>query len=251
MSESIPETFRGKLGPLPVWAWGAIIGVGIVAYVWFSGKTDDAGETDPDAPTSATSSSSLADAIDGAFLTTPANGGSGSNADIPDTVDTNSAWGMRAIAALIGKGILPLSAQQAIAKYLDEQEMTSDEAKLVNQAIGAVGQPPESVGVPKVAGPPAAAKPARYIRNVSGQIYAVSAEGVQTAVTDAAYIALGMPALASDQFPWKYHTAAGNSTTLASIAAKYKTTTEKLIVLNRYTSGVQIKKGTKVKVPSK
>lgn len=251
MSESIPESFKGKLGPLPVWAWGAIIGVIVIAYVWFSGRTDESPDAETETAATPTPTIGLGDAIDGAFLPGTANGGGGRDTDIPESVDTNTAWGFRAVAALIGKGTAPLTAQAAISKYLDETTLTAAEGALVNTAIGLVGQPPESVGIPKVSAPTPTVVYTKYVRKINGQIYGVTAEGVETAITDAQYIALGMPALAYDLLPWKYHTAKGNTTTLASIAARYNTTTERLIVLNRYKTGITIKKGTKVKVPSK
>ena len=251
MSESIPESFKGKLGPLPVWAWGAIIGVIVIAYVWFSGRTDESPDAETETAATPTPTIGLGDAIDGAFLPGTANGGGGGATGIAETVGTGTGWVVPGDVALIGKGTAPLTAQAAISKYLDETTLTAAEGALVNTAIGLVGQPPESVGIPKVSAPTPTVVYTKYVRKINGQIYGVTAEGVETAITDAQYIALGMPALAYDLLPWKYHTAKGNTTTLASIAARYNTTTERLIVLNRYKTGITIKKGTKVKVPSK
>lgn len=247
MSDGIPEAFSNKLGPLPVWGWGAIVGVGLVGWIWWSGRQDNA---TPETPTDEATSEAFNDAIDGAFTPGTANGGADDDAPA-GSVDTNSAWSRRAIAFLIGKGTSPVTAQQAIYAYLEGTALTTAQTELVNEAIKGIGQPPEDIDTPKAADPPAALKIVRYYRDGTGQIHSVDSAGTIANVTDAQYIQLGMPKLATDSYPWKYHKAASNSTTLAAIAAKYHTTVERLIVLNRYTAGVRIIKGTKVKVPSK
>jgi len=246
----MPESFSAKLGPLPVWVWGAIVGVGIVAYVWFSGRTD--GSTDPSADTSTgtpTATASIDDAIEGAFRPGTANGGPTTDDDVPETIDTNSAWGLRATAYLATLGISPLTAQRAINAYLAGSALTKDQAALVDKAILGIGQPPAAVEV-AAAEAATSATFVRYYRESSGQIKGVSASGTETALTDEQYISAGMPTLSSDSYPWKYYTVPNNSTPLSAIAAKYKVSVNRLIVLNRWKSVPTMKKKLKVKVPA-
>ena len=245
----MPEAFSGKLGPLPVWAWGAIVGCGIVAYVWFSGRTD--GSTDiADDTTSGdvdtATSGSVADAIDGAFKPGTASGSSDAD-DIPETVDSNTAWGLRATSYLVTQGISPVTAQRAINAYLNGDAMTADQSDLADKAIIGIGQPPSAVELnPTV---PSAVPYSSYRRDAKGQIFGIKSTGSEVAISDTQYLSLGMPALTTDLYSWRY-TKLGKAVPASSITSKFKITTERLMVLNRWKSLPELKKGMRVKVPA-
>lgn len=248
MSESVPETFKGKLGPLPVWAWGAIVGVIAVAYIWYSGRSDNGASDGVQAASDAvgTGADAAFDAIDGAFKPT-ASGSSLNTGDAEETADSNTAWGMRAVQHLIGLGTAPITAQQAVTAYLNGDPMTTEQQALVNAAIGAVGQPPVTPDLNK----DTAASTAQYVkywRDSSGQVYGTTSGGKNDAISDADYISRGFPALASDQYQWRY-TKLGKAVPLSSITSKFGITTERLIAMNNWKTIPDLKKGSKVKVP--
>jgi len=248
VSESIPETFKGKLGPLPVWAWGAIVGLVVVGYIWYSGRTDSGNSDGVATATDAVGGAADAafDAIDGAFK--PSASGSSLATDTPEeSADSNVAWGMRAVQYLIGLGTAPITAQQAVTAYLNGDPMTSEQQALVNAAIGSVGQPPVTPELSK----DTAASTAQYTkfwRDPSGQIFGTTSGGKNDPISDSDYIARGFPALASDQYQWRY-TTLGKAVPLSSITSKFGITTERLIAMNNWKTIPVLKKGSKVKVP--
>ena len=246
---SMPQPLKKNLGPLPVWAWGVILGALIAAYIWF-GHSRSGDSADEDS-TAAPNSNSLGDAIDGAFRIGGAwNGNYGGEGDSKDdSMDTNAAWGFRAVASLVSDGVSPIAAQQAIGNYLDGEALTTEQSALVDKAIRAIGQPPNRPDTPKV-GTPKNLTVKSWVRSQNGTIYAVMSDGSKVAKTTGEYITAGMPKFASNAYEWQYHKAAGNTTTLAKIAARYNTSVENLLILNNWKSIPDIKKGQKVKVPA-
>lgn len=242
----IADTLQEKAGPFPVWVWGAAIGLVMVAVIWWQGR-GDSGSSDVSAvEDAADSTGDVYDAIDGFFRSSAPGSAIGIN-DTPESVDTNVAWGARAIAHLIGKGTAPLTAQQAIFSYLDGETLTATQAELVNEAIKGIGQPPDPVDKPKT---DSGTTYTRYYRDRKGQVYGVTADGTETAISDEKYISLGLPKLSPDAAAYKYHKVANHTTTLDSIAKRYNTTSNHLIALNGWKTGVRIAKGKKVKVPA-
>ena len=60
----MPQPLKKNLGPLPVWAWGVILGALIAAYIWFGQSRSDNADEASDTPDQG---KGLGDAIDGAF----------------------------------------------------------------------------------------------------------------------------------------------------------------------------------------
>lgn len=236
------DSFKGKLGPLPVWAWGAIVGCVVVAYMWFNNNSDG-GATDSADGEETASASRVYDAIDGAFQPS-ANGGSLATEDTPETVDSNTAWSLRAIAFLTASGVSPLTAQSAVSAYINGKSLTTAQRKMVDDAIVGIGQPPAVPDIPDAA----ATTYARYYRDATGTIHGVTSEGSDATLSDAQYISLGVPALVGDSYPWKYYTV-NKMRDIATIAAHYKVSVERIQAMNRWKSIPEIKKGKKVKVP--
>ena len=256
----MPETVKKKLGPLPVWAWGAIVGVVIVAYVWYSGRDTSSSETtNENGETSDLTGSAPFDAIDGLFKNSGSGSGGGQNypTEVPETADSNMAWGIRAVAALVGKGNAPITAQQAIGKYLASEQMSKAQEKLVNQAISLVGQPPEPVSVPDVLADPVPETPkptedklSHWSRASNGDITKHFASGSKVKATTAEYIDAGMPAFRSNAYEYQTYKIPSNATTATTVAKKYSTSVDNIRILNGWKSIPNLKKGQSVKVPA-
>ena len=163
------------------------------------------------------------------------------------TVDRNTAWGLRATSYLVTQGISPVTAQRAINAYLNGDAMTAGQSDLVDKAIIGIGQPPSAVELnPTV---PSAVPYSSYRRDAKGQIFGIKSTGSEVAISDTQYLSLGMPALTTDLYSWRY-TKLGKAVPASSITSKFKITTERLMVLNRWKSLPELKKGMRVKVPA-
>lgn len=181
---------QAKIGPLPAYAWGGIIGLAIVGIAyWRSSQT----AINSAAPAADGSAGSLIDGVDGAFggfgnangQTTPTTSGTGG-------IDSNGSWLTRAVAWLSGSGTTPLSAQTALSKYLMGSALTYDEGQIVNKALSQFGVPPDGVDTPTVG-----AKPTTYTSylrdNTTGAIYGVTGDGSRVWLSAAQWQALGAP----------------------------------------------------------
>lgn len=145
---NISETLKSKAGPLPVWAWGLIIGVVIVAGMyWRSSRSAALSAGSPTTePTMAVPD--LSGSSDGLGASSSGGGGSGGSTTTPDSspqFTSNAAWMTYAVAKLISEGNNPLSTQIALANYLAGKTLTAAEQGLVNQAIARFGLPPNGV----------------------------------------------------------------------------------------------------------
>jgi hypothetical protein len=153
-----------KVGPLPVIAWG---GIAVVAwYVVSKRKTSAAqGATTTSATgsepgtegTDPAGNTGLIDPATGYVYGTPedlaaldqqnqssggSSGGSGGTSTA-QTYTTNSAWEVAAINYLVGLGVDPTEANSAIAAYLGSQTLSTTQQAEVNDAITALGAPPQ------------------------------------------------------------------------------------------------------------
>lgn len=167
---------QAKIGPLPAWAWGGLIGVGVVGFSWWRSSTT--------AITTADNTPATIDGVDGAFgntnggATPVVGGGSGggttpttdtdpnddgdiappngydydSDYQLPDYsgVDFNDntsleTWVARAVLWLSGQGNSPAVAQQQINDYLSGAAVPTGQDSLVQSAIAHFGAPPMGV----------------------------------------------------------------------------------------------------------
>jgi hypothetical protein len=74
----------------------------------------------------------------------------------PAIIDSNDAWIRRAVAWLVGQGVASGgTAQAALTKYVNGEDLSFDEGKLRDAAIKQFGLPPESItpGATLAAGP--------------------------------------------------------------------------------------------------
>jgi len=147
--ESVVSASKKKWGKLPVWGWGVIVGIAIlIGYYYYSNhkKATAAG-----AQAANISTDSLAG--------TPAGGGGSGSSDTA-SIETNTSWRQKAVTLLVGKGVPPLDAQTALDNYLQGNTLTPIQAGYVNQAITALGLPPDgTLGIPSISNPTTATTP--------------------------------------------------------------------------------------------
>jgi hypothetical protein len=162
--------FTQKAGPLPVWAWG-LIALGM--WYYFQRKSSTAAgvnqQTDP-----AGNVGSI-DPATGYVYGTPedlaalaSNNATGTSTSSGSTVagvyQNNNAWARAALNYLIGVGIDPTQASEAIQQYLTSQVLTSQQQADLNLVLTALGPPPDLPGpigspVPPVVTPPVTTPP--------------------------------------------------------------------------------------------
>lgn len=135
------ENLKRKLGPLPVWGWGVLIGGAFIAWYWYSntGLGEFAGESD-------TEGTGVGQTLapSGDFSTVPIM----PEEDAVVDENTNAEWLIQAILAAPA-GTSKLAVQAALEKYLNGTTMSISEQQLVDAIIGKVGLPPQGT-----AGPP-------------------------------------------------------------------------------------------------
>lgn len=153
-----------KIGPLPLGVW-LVAGVGI--YYYFARKqagaattttgtgqqTDSAGNTGVIDPATGFVSGSPQDTA--ALQQQAGNPTAGSTGN---TYSDNNAWGRAAINYLVGIGVDPTAANQAIQLYLSSQPLTASQQGDVNLAIQSLGPPPSLPG-PSAGNPPPVVTP--------------------------------------------------------------------------------------------
>ena len=156
-----------KVGPLPIYAW---IAIGLVVYLYIQRKsssstTAPANQKDPagnigsiDPATGYVYGSAedkaamVANGASSNIGGDSSNSGSGTGS-VAGQYQTNADWGRAAVNYLVGLGIDPTTANQAIQLYLSSQNLTSPQQADVNEAIQALGAPPSLPG-PSTTNPP-------------------------------------------------------------------------------------------------
>lgn len=126
----------GKMvGPLPLWGWGAAVLIGVAIVIWR--RKSSGSSTPPQGSTYAQQ----------AQIPTIGNAaGAGSSPTISGgepAISNNNDWRTRAVRFLTGKGFGSLDSDTAIGKYLRSDSTTSQEKSLIDQAIAALGVPPQ------------------------------------------------------------------------------------------------------------
>jgi len=148
-----------KLGPLPVVAWG---GIGLVIFLLVQRQqkktttagaagsgTDAAGNQGTLDPAtgfvygSPEDLASLHGVLGGGASDNSGGGSGGGGGGGAKTYATNADWGRAAVNYLVGLGIDPTVATQAIGQYLASQTLDSTQQGNVNLAIQALGPPPQ------------------------------------------------------------------------------------------------------------
>lgn len=124
-----------QVGPLPLGAWIAVVGVGLGIALYSRGQStptevlDDSG--DPGVGTGET----------GGWLPTTPN-------QTPITevaIDTNERWALAATNYLIASGYNPVLSVSAVTKYLNGMKLSTQEEALISIALQKYGAPPQSL----------------------------------------------------------------------------------------------------------
>lgn len=164
------EALKQKVGPLPLYVW---IAAGVVIWWYFSRKnakatggnqqTDPAGNygvIDPATGfvygTPQDTAALAANQAGGGGSTTPSGSGTGS---IGGQYQDDAAWGRAAVNYLVGIGIDPTTANEAIQQFLAGQTLTTQQQADVNEAIQALGAPPQLPGPVGTPPPPVVTPP--------------------------------------------------------------------------------------------
>lgn len=144
--ERLGSTLRGKVGGVPVWAIALVVGsLGTLAYWRFAmsgaANSEPAAEVAMDDPPEG-------DPV-GVAVKVPFMAPEQSNGYAVYQPDDNMLWTRRVTEAFSAQGQRPDFVQSAIGKYLSGQDLTSDETRVVQEAIAAFGLPtdlPSEVG---------------------------------------------------------------------------------------------------------
>lgn len=189
------ETLNQKLGPLPLWTWGLIGGVGVVAWVWLSAAEKESTVPLPSDEYLVNRPAS-SDTFDGLF--SARNGSSESSYfDNTPVAETNDSWIASVTNILSGKGAWsPLQIQTALQKYVSGNPLSDDEQAIVNSAITEKGVAPDASSIPALGGDDWV----RFYRDARGKFYGVLYNGAVRVLSAAEYAALGRPSLSSDDW---------------------------------------------------
>ena len=236
-----------KVGPLPAWGWGLVVGGIIVGvYYWQTKTVDPASAESTVAPTTY-------DAIDGMFTPGTVSGSGTVNNVASEQVDSNQAWALRAIANLVGKGKSPLTAQSAVMRYLNSETLSAEDKTLIDDVIRDIGSPPnlpENIAV--VAPTPTPAVTIKqWQRLANGSIRVYLSNGKYATKTYDQYMTAGFPRFTINSYATKYYTVPTNGASLGHIASLYGTTSTNLMITNGWKTKPVLKKGQRIKVPGK
>ena len=137
------ESLKTRVGPLPIWLWGLLLGGAVVAYMYVRQS-----QTNTAAAATGTGSTSALNALGAANpqdpLTSSGNYGMMGATSTTGT-PTNQSWQAAGIANANTWGISDIGMQSALQNYLAGMPLNSAEQNAVNKVLGTVGPPPEGV----------------------------------------------------------------------------------------------------------
>lgn len=164
------DALTRKIGPLPAWAYGVGLGLGISAFRYVRSRNaaeptateeqvaSDGATSDPNAAGSAAAPGAYSAGVVGAYPVPGAyqmNPGGVITSSTPDqgtpsaTVADNLSWQQDAYDALVGRqGYNALAVSEALKKYLAGEPITAQEEAIVSAALRAAGNPPD--GAPSI-----------------------------------------------------------------------------------------------------
>jgi hypothetical protein len=139
------ERFGEKIGGLPVWAWSLILGLILVAAMyWFRARATASAAMSPGADTGAGALDGLLGGGTG-LTSSPGTPVGGDTGDGLSQFVANSTWEAQGVAYLIGQAQSPLAAQTALEQYLAGNPLSAQQSDMVNSVIAAKGLPPQGV----------------------------------------------------------------------------------------------------------
>jgi hypothetical protein len=162
---ALPGVFGRRVGPLTIGAWALAGAAGLVLAFVINRRSRPADENDtadvvnPDAGYLPVGSGFT---VPGGAVTATGPTSTGTTpptGTTPTGYQTNEAWKSGALSALIAKGYPAVVADDALARYLESQQLTSQQAALVNEALQLAGPTPTPIPAAP-APPPDPAQPA-------------------------------------------------------------------------------------------
>jgi hypothetical protein len=153
MALDIKDAFTQRIGPLPIIAWGGILGGTFV--LWRYHKASQANTAALSGlPTSAGDVGTASDFSQGFSNTTPGLGAAGGSTvngvdNIPVPSD-NTTWGKQALNWLISRGVDPADASFALGTYLfgTNDQLNDVQSAALRDVLAHFGAPPEGVVIP-------------------------------------------------------------------------------------------------------
>jgi LysM repeat protein len=135
-----------KLGPLPVWAWGAVLGLGVVAYMYFKNRSSAATAAPATNDAGAVTGGSVTPDLTANDLGTVGDytGQTNGTTAMGQTLD-NAAWLAQADAYMVTQGKSPLAVQQALDAYLNGSPLSWTQQQYVSTVVAKYGLPPQGV----------------------------------------------------------------------------------------------------------
>ncbi|UJQ86512.1 hypothetical protein SEA_LUZDEMUNDO_21 [Microbacterium phage LuzDeMundo] len=132
---------KEKLGPLPVWAWGVMVGLLLVAGIFvFRQKSN----TVSNAPTNVVGGTVMDPQ---GYQTAGIRGGNAQTSEPSSAITptaSNASWLSDASRAVAGKiAASPSAVYSALQRYIAGQALSAEERRWVDQAINLEGSPPD------------------------------------------------------------------------------------------------------------
>lgn len=194
MSESLPEqpvkALGKKMGPLPIWAYGAIIVGGVwLAYLYRNRVGVGSADPVPVSPDLNQTGFSSAGPAPG----TGTYNGNANTEQAPAASQTNAQWAKKTADALIASGSDPTAVNGAIARYLNGNTLSVTDQAIINVALSRYGNPPQGV-IPMNT----TKSYTGFLReDITGMIIGILPDGTREWLTGEQYAALGKPATTS------------------------------------------------------
>lgn len=146
---SIADTAGKMIGPLPLGAWVAVVGVGVGVVVWqrntaTTDPTDNGDSSYPLRDNSMEAGVGVGGSGMWTDLTVPTT--SVGTTDTTNAITTNEQWYIVALNRAIADGIDPITAAWALNRYLSAQTLDSQGDAIVRDLMRKLGAPPQAVG---------------------------------------------------------------------------------------------------------
>lgn len=149
--DKIKGSLTAKLGPLPAWLWGVLLGLAIIAARWAMSRRGDGGELPVDDP--GVSGAEGAAGGSGGGATGVPSAAPNPGAWVPDAINPtateelppvdNQQWLSRATTAVVkSTGVAYSTVLDALSKVLAGQAITPVEESYYSRAVAALGYPP-------------------------------------------------------------------------------------------------------------
>lgn len=141
-----------RIGGLPVWQWGLLVGVAVLAVVaWRMKSAQEPAESEL-SPQDEPSAEFGVSGSDGGSITDTGGFSANDSPFIPPltvnptfSTDTNDKWARRAIEWLSANGSSPGVAHAAIYAFINGDQLSYDQGALRDKAVSQFGWPPEEV----------------------------------------------------------------------------------------------------------